>query len=52
MDKEEIFNAIENGVCKFCENYNNGEFSKPCLLCKVSQCYMTIELLSKANSAK
>ena len=45
MDKETVLRAIETRVCKHCENYNHGEYSKPCGTCKVSVCCMTIDLL-------
>ena len=43
-NEKELLNAIENRVCKYCQNYNNGDYSKPCLICNVSCCCMTIHL--------
>ena len=47
FSKDQIFSIIEHHVCKRCENYNHGEFSTPCGICKVSMIYQTFELLDQ-----
>lgn len=39
-----IKNRVERMICKFCTHYNDGKWSEPCVLCKISQVYMILYL--------
>jgi hypothetical protein len=43
--KKEFTDRVEMSVCKWCRNYNHGEFSTPCRLCNISVVYQTIDLM-------
>ena len=52
MSKDELFNSIEQFVCKRCPKYNSGEFCSDCRLCNISVVYQVIELLSETDKDK
>lgn len=49
IKKDELCQHIESSICRWCEHYNGGEFSKPCALCKVSLVFCQIDLETKYN---
>lgn len=44
LDKQELKNKIEHNICRWCNNYKDGNFCGDCAICKVSQVFSTIAL--------
>ena len=44
IEKSDLTHIIETQICKWCSNYNSGNFCNQCLICKVSLVYSCIAL--------
>ena len=41
--KEEVHQAIENNICNWCKNYQEGHFGCLCSICKVFEVFSVVD---------
>jgi len=44
IDAEGLCRALTSRICHFCPGFDNGDFTKECVLCKMSTIFQTIDL--------